>query len=237
MLKVLDSYVVVDENNQWRYYDAFGDVSKYVLRNGIATDDSTGDPSEFTLTPVEIGTGTSTIVNSLTANSKLLVTTAANEYDGVNFQLKGEAFAYNTKKMYFGGKFTLSEKTNSDFLFGLAETDTTLMATSSAHAIAVSGSGVFFAKLDGSTDIIAYIYDGGSEVSSVTVGTATTSEVQLECYYDGDYVYFYVDGSLIAQTNVGLPSEALTLSYNYRAGDGNARTCEIADMKAIQVYS
>ena len=237
MLKVLDSFVVVDENNQWRYYDGFGDVAKYVLRTGIATDDTTGDPSEFTLTPVEAGTGTSTVVNSATANSKLTVTTAANEYDGVNLQLKGEGFAFNAKKMYFGGKFTLSEATQTDFLFGLAETDTTLMATSSAHAIAVSGSGVFFAKLDGSTDIICYIYDGGAEVSSVTVGTMSTDEIQLEVYYDGSYIFVYVDGTKKAYVGTGLPSEALTLSYNYRAGSAAARTCEIADMKAIQGYS
>ena len=131
------SFVLISDVYDHRWLDAWGKgISKYCPYNGIATDDTTGEMTSWVMTE----TGTNTCVNSATANSLFTATTGATEYNGYSSQLKGEAFAAATDKpFYVGGKFSIDDATQSDFLFGLAETDTTLTAASSAHAIAVSG--------------------------------------------------------------------------------------------------
>jgi len=232
--KILDSYVLVDDNYSHRWHDAWGDVSKYVPSIGIPSDDTTGEFTSWTDTE----TGTNTKVNSATANSLFTATTGATEYNGYSSQLKGEAFAAATDKpFYVGGKFSVSDATQSDFLFGLAETDTTLTAASSAHAIAVSGAGFFFAKIDGSTTINFYIYSGGAEVTSLSVGTMDTSIHEYEIYFDGQFVNVYFDGVKVGSTDVNIPTVATTLSLSVRAGAAAAKTLECKSLRAIQVYS
>lgn len=232
--KILDSMVLVDDVYSHRWLDAWGDVSKYVPSNGIASDDTTGEFASWVMTE----TGTNTCVNSVTANSLFTATTGATEYNGYSSQLKGESIAPGTDKQFFiRGTFSIDDATQSDFLFGIAETDTTLTAASTAHAIAVSGAGLFFAKIDGSTTINFYVYSGGSEVSSIAVGTMDTSLHDYEIYFDGQFVNVYFDGVKVGCTDTSIPTVAMTPSFSVRAGSAEARILECKRLKAIQVYS
>ena len=164
--KTNDSYTFRDGTKNRRYINAVGkDVINFELLSPEATDDSTGDPTRFTSTMTEAGSGNTTVVNSNTAGEKILITTDGNEYDGANIQGKGEVFKLESgKPLYFGIECKISEATQSDFLVGICETLTALLNASGSHAIAsVNVEGVFFSKLDGSTTISAKTYKDGSQ--------------------------------------------------------------------------
>ena len=214
-----------------RWLDAIGiDVTKYILNPAaLPTDDTTGDPTEFTLTPVEAGAGNSTAVLS---DNTLLITTAGNENDGVNLQLKGEAFDLASNNLtYFGIKFQASEATQSDFLVGLCITDTTLLGGMT--------DGVYFECLDGSTDINFVLEKDSTETTSASaVGTfADATDVVLEFVFDGTNVDAWVNGTLqtrLATTN--LPDdEQLTPSIAFLTGAASAETLTVKEFRAIQI--
>jgi hypothetical protein len=234
--KINDSIVIEADTPSWRWYDIFNGV-KFDLTPGFPTDDTTGDPSQFVSTVVEVGTGTSTVVNAVSSGSTMLVTTAANEYDGVNLQLKGESFKLTAAKpLYFGCKLKVSDATQSDLFIGLAETDTTLMATSTAHAIALGGDGAFFSKLDASTTLAAKMYLDGAETATANYATALADDtfVIFEIYFDGSTVFYYIDGTLVQQIAASLGDGEMTPSLNFRAGAAAAKTLEIAWLKCFQ---
>jgi len=236
--KVLTSTVLVDDTYSFRWHDAWGSVSKYKSGVNFPIDDTTGYPVEGVLTVVSAGTGDSIISPDVTGNNWAKITNAANEYDGVNYQINGEAFLLATNKpFYFGARLSISDATQSDLLIGLAETDTTLMAVDTAHAIAVGGDGLFFSKLDGVTSTIANVYDGGAAVASVACGTMDTDKHTYEIYFDGQFVNFYIDGVLQTKTADSLPNAAMTPSINFRAGAAAAKTCTIEWMRCIQIYA
>ncbi len=233
---VLTALVYYDGNNSDRWLDALGsDVVKYILGPGSAVAESS---SEFVVTLVEGGAGESTIVNSATVGNSLLLTTDAAEYDGLNVQLRGEAFKIETDKpLYFGIKVTASEATNADLLVGLCETNTALLATSSAHAIGASNiEGIFFTKIDGGTSIVANVYKDNALTGSATYGTAfSTSATIFEWYFDGTTLYASVNGNVVGSFTDGFPDGDLTPSINFRAGSTDARTLQVAWLRAIEI--
>jgi hypothetical protein len=234
--KINDSIVVEADTPSWRWYDIYNGV-KFDLGTGFPTDDTTGDPSQFTMTVTEAGTGNTTAVNAASSGSSMLITTAANEYDGINLQLKGESFKLTSSKpLYFGCKFKVSDATQSDIFIGLAETDTTLMATSSAHAIALGGDGAFFSKLDASTTIAGKMYLNGSQTATANYATALVADtfMTVEIYWDGSTMYYYVDGTLIQQISGSLGDGEMTPSVNFRAGAAAAKTMDIAWLRCFQ---
>jgi hypothetical protein len=216
---------------QHRLIDAIGiDVTKYILNPAaLATDDTTGDPTEFTLTAVEAGAGTSTAVLS---DNTLLLTTAGNENDGPSIQLKGEAFDLASNNYtYFGIKLQASEASESDFLVGLCITDTALLGGVS--------DGVYFECLDGSTDINFVLEKNSTETTSASaVGTfADATDIILEFVFDGTYVDAWVDGTLqtrLAVTNIP-DDEQLTPSIEFLTGAASAETMTVKWLRAIQV--
>lgn len=214
-----------------RWIDAIGaDVTKFILNPAyMPVDDTTGDLTGFTHTAVEAGAGNSTAVLS---DNTLLITTAANENDGVSLQLKGEAFDLASNNLtYFGIKFQVGDATQTDVLVGLCITDTTLTAGMS--------DGVYFECLDGSTDINFVLEKDSTETTSAAaVGTlADATDVTLEFLFDGTYVDAWVDGVLqtrLATTN--LPDdEQLTVSVEYLSGEAAAQTMTIKWLRAIQI--
>lgn len=231
--KINDSLVLVDEKYPHRWHDAWGlSVAKYLPSNGIPTDDTTGEMTSWTATE----TGTNTTVNSVTANSLFTMTTGATEYNGYSSQLKGTAFKLATDKpFYFGGKFTISDATETDFLFGLCGVDTTLTAASAAHAIGVSAGGFFFSKIDAVTAINFSVYAAGAAVTTIAVGTLTTGAHTYECYFDGVSVNVYFDSVKVGCTDVTLPTTVATPSISFRAGAAAAKTLECGWLKSIQV--
>lgn len=219
------------DNTRQRIIDAIGpDVTKYILNTAaLPTDDSTGDPTEWTLTAVEVGAGTSTAVLS---DNTLLLTTAGNEDDGPSIQVKGEAFDLASGNYtYFGINFQASEATQSDFLVGLCITDTALLGGLS--------DGVYFECLDGSTDINFVLEKDSTETTSASaVGTfADATNVTLEFIFDGTNVDSWVNGTLqtrLATTN--LPdNEQLTPSIEFLTGAASAETLTVNWLRVVQI--
>lgn len=237
--RVLNSYVIESPLKSYRWLDGWGDVVKYKLDNGFPVDDTTGDPLGWTSTVVEVGTGTQVFTASTTAGEIATITTAANEYDGGNYQIKGEGVKFvASKPFYAGAQVKFENGTKSDFLFGLCETDTTLMATSTAHAIAVTGDGAFFATLAGSTDVNVYTYDGGASKNNAAVDTTLDNAYHwYEIVSDGSTIEFYFDGTKVSCFTADLPDGDLTLSLNFRAGDDSVEVCSVKDLRVVQVNS
>lgn len=234
-----NSLVYYDDRATERWLDAFGpDVVKYLGELGQGMDDATGDPNAFTTTVTEVGGGgDSTIIKAVTAGYLFLLETANADYDGINAQLQGEAFKVASgKPMYFGAKLQVNDADETSILVGLSETDTTLLATSSAHAVAVSGDGAFFSSLDGSTVIAFKTYKDGSETNTANADTALADDTDmvLEIYWDGSTLYGYQNGVLVGSFSADMPDDDMTVSINFRTGTTTANTCKLAWIRAIQ---
>jgi hypothetical protein len=237
---VNSAQVFYEEGNESRWIDARGiNVVKAILAPGSPCDDGTGDPTRFTVTVTEAGGGgDSTIVNSATINQLLLLTTDNADYDGLNVQLKGEAFKLSASKpLYFGIRCLISDATQSDFLVGLCETHGDLVKTGVAHGIAAADvEGVFFFKVDAGTTIAAKTYLNGAETATANCATAMdTSLHTYEIVWDGTTVYFFVDSILVTSVAASLPDGDLTPSINFRTGENVAKSMRVAWMRTIQI--
>ena len=236
-----NSEVVYDDRFTNRWIDAFGtDVVKYLGELNHGMDDTTGNPTAYTTTATSDGAGTSTLAKSVTAGHLFLITTDNFEYDGINATLKGESFLFTPgRPMYFGAKIQLSAATQSDMVFGLVETDTTLLAVDTAHAIAVTGDGAFFSSLDGSTVVAFKTYVAGAQTNTANADTALVSatDMILEFYYNGSSLFGYQNGALVGEFTADLPAadQTITPSFAYLSGAAAAVTAEISWMRAIQV--
>ena len=228
--KINNAYVIENEAAPKRWIDAIGDCIKWKSGPGAVP------AYQMTVTAISDGAGTSTFVNSNTAGNYGLITTAAGDYDGISAQLLGEAFAFtSSNKIYAETSFTVSDEVNCDALFGFAETDTTLFAVDTAHALAVTGSGIFFYTLDASDNVYLGIYDGGTAISSTKVGDLTTSAMKMAMLWDGAKLTVMVDDAIVATITDGIPTEAMRLSFDFHTGENVANTCEIGRSIAIQV--
>ena len=237
-LQVNDALVLMDDSVENRWYGLNGNGQGFDLPIVSPLDDTTADPTEWIYTPTEAGTGSTLYTNAVTGSGdKALVTNAANEYDGINMQLKGEAFTITTDKpFYFGCKMKISDATQSDLFIGLAEADTTLLNASTSHAIALGGDGLFFVKLDGSTTVAAKTYLDGAQTGTGDSETVITTGYHIyEIYYNGSEVVFSMDGSEVTRVTASLPDGAMTPSLNFRNGEAVVKTATIQWLRAFQV--
>lgn len=232
---IRNALVYYDDRYDNRILDAIGsNVVKWDLPVGVPKDDTTNDPSGL----VNTEAGTNTILSSTTAGDRLIITTGGTEYNGVNLQAHGSAFKIEAGlPCYFGARVAMQNGVGKgDYLIGLCEVDTALLATSSAHALAVTDDGIYFHQLQAAT---AWTFvnelggTGGAIASGVTTGSATYHD--LEFYYDGTTLYVYVDGTEIGSVAAGLADQALTPSINVRAGDDGAEIMYVQWMRAIQI--
>lgn len=229
--KWVNGNLVYYDTHQERWLDAIGpNVVKYINQfTSLPTDDTTGDPTEFTMTVVEAGAGgDSTAVLNTVEGGELLITTDNAENDGVSLQLKGEAFKLEADKpAYFGVRLKVSEATQSDFLVGLCITDTALLGGLS--------DGVYFRKVDAATDI-AFVLEKDSTETSTNEATADTSFHIYEFYFDGTNCQPYIDGVAGTQVSANLPDdEALTPSIEFLTGAASAETMNVDWIRAIQL--
>ena len=201
-----------------RVVEAFGpDVVKFrddFVDSVVAADAVTG----YTVTLVEAGAGESTITHPDTVSGVLLFTTDANEDDGINFQLTGEAFKLDTQAMtWFGARFKASEATQIDWLIGLCITDTDLLGGMT--------DGVYFRKADGAATM-AFVTEKDSTETSTAAGTfAADTYTEVAFGYDGTSVFGFVNGTLVATHTTNIPDdELLTPSLQVLAGSAAART-------------
>lgn len=226
--------LVMWDTHRNRWIDAFGPVVSKVIEEFVHTnvDDTTGLPTAWTTTLVQAGAGSTTfaLVGGATGGAAIITTDSADN-DGANMQVKGEAFKLATgKPAYFGIKFTISEATQSDFLVGLAITDT--------DALGGLTDGVYFRKVDAATAVTCVIEKDSAETASSTLLTADTSAHTLEFYFDGaGNVTPYVDGTAsTALSGANLPDdEFLTPTIHFLTGSAAAITMTIDWVRAIQL--
>jgi hypothetical protein len=185
----------------------------------------------WSTTLVEAGGGDSTVTIVDGSAGELLLTTDANENDGINFQKTIENFSLGTGQSltYFGIRLKSSEATQSDFLVGLCITDTTLLGGMT--------DGVYFEKLDGGTGVSFATEKDSTETQTDSLHTfAADTYVTLELIYNGANVEAYIDGVYKATHSTNLPdNELLTPSIHFLTGDAAAETLTVDRVRAVQI--
>ena len=185
---------------------------------------------DWTVTVVGV-TPTAAITDG--AFGRLLLTTTGADNDGIQLQKVGEAFLpIAGKKMWFKTKFQLSDATQSDFLFGIAVTDTT--------AIVAAGDGVtdgiFFQKDDGAATVDLYCQKDTTtgQTSATSIATVVdATDIELGFEYDGGTdIKYFVDGvhkgTLSLSTAAGfLPDTECRVTMAFLTGAAAVKTCNI----------
>ncbi len=229
-----NNLVARDDAKTWRLYDGFGQNVVKHIEDFVRwpTDDTTDNPTEYTMTVVEVGAGDSTAVLTNLPGGAMLITAAANENDGANLQLNGESFQLNAKyPCYFGIKLQAGDVDQSDFLVGLGITDTS--------AIVAISDGAYFRSVDAAATV-QFILEKDSVEASTTAATMTdATDITLEWYYDGANITAYVNGvqvASVADSDASFPDdEALTPTIAFLTGEAVANTMTVKWMRAIQV--
>ena len=213
-----------------RLVDAIGnDVMSYNLKPETLNV-TTADPYGFTTTVVEAGTGATEFDANNTAGRVGTITTAANENDGGQYQLLAEWFELTSDQdVYAGIELQGNDVDQSDILFGLCITDTTLLGGMT--------DGVYFESLDGSASVSTVTEKDSTETQTDAVSTLVDATDQiLEMYFDGSSVYFFQDGVQSTIHTANIPDdEALTLSLAFLSGEANAQTLNVKWLRAIQI--
>jgi hypothetical protein len=224
--------VAIDTNMTNRWINVEGqDVQKFIWMSNTVQDPTYGS---FVVT----ATGSSTMVASTTTIGNLsLLTTGANAYDGVNAQVRGESFKFESgKPMYFGCKITPSEATQSDLLVGLCKLNTGVLASASAHGVAGTIEGAFLYKLAGSTVLNAATYVANVLTNVATYGTAfSTAAIILEFYWDGATFTAFANGNVVGTFNANMPTVTLTPTLAVRTGSGGAITYTLQWFRALEI--
>lgn len=235
------SYVIRDSAKTWRLFDAYGPkVIKYIQDfQCLPVDDTSHDPTEFTNTIVETGTGSSTCEVTDVAGGALLITTAQRDNDGYKMQLghastgAGETVDFSgSYPTYFGVQFKLSDVDQMDALFGFCITDTACLD-------AVS-DGLYFRTVDGSSSLYLVLEKDSDETATACTTLTDDTYVTAEFYYDGDTISAYIDGTLAAtveDTDTNMPDdELLRLTMEVLSGaSASADTCHVKWIRYIQI--
>ena len=211
----LFNYPYLDPSKYYTYFDDF-----FEYHSGI-----------YTITTTEAGTGSASEEITAGAGGQLLITNAAGDNDLDFFQLKGEAFRFDsTKRMFFSSRFKVSDATQSDLVMGLQITDTTSLDVT---------DGIFFIKGDADTQPDFIIEKDNSSTLSVLEMNAMEDDtfVTLSFEYDpldvatgGAVFRVYQDnvqvGEITGTTNAP-DDEDLTISFGIQNGEAAAKTMTI----------
>jgi hypothetical protein len=234
-----NALVFRDDIHTHRWYDAIGEgVIKHLEEFlGPPSDDTTGDPTEWEVTVVEIGAGTSTFVVTDLAGGAGLVTNAGNENDGWSMQLgaaAGENIILDGRfPLYVGCEFAINDVDQSDVLIGVAVTDTALLGGVT--------DGMYFRSVDESATI-NFVTEKDSVESSTSVGTLTDGTYsKVEFLFDGGTVRAYfndTEQTSTASTAATFPNdELMRLSFEFLNGEAAAQTCTIKWLRMIHIRS
>ena len=229
-----------DECGGNRLFEAIGpSVVKYLQEFAyMPVDDTTHDPCEWTNTITEGGTGDSTAVVTDVAGGALIISTAQNENDGYRMQLghghggAGENIGLEGPyPTYFGVRFAVNDADQTDVLIGFTVTDTDVLG-------AVT-DGIYFRSVDESA-LLYFVMEKDSAETSTSVATLVDATwVTAEFYYDGSYIYAYIDGTLkatVAVTDTNFPNnEYLTPTLAMLTGEGTANTMTVEWARAFQI--
>lgn len=199
---------------QWHVY--FNDFDDYVA-------------GDWTIT--RVGTTPTEALADINGGA-LLLTLSAADNDSDQLQKKSESFLLTAgKKAFFKARFKVSDATQSDFLMGLAVTDTTLLGAVDGAGVT---DGIFFSKDDGDALLDVQVQKDATTGQTRAAGIATVVSdtfLTVAWAYDGvSEVKYFVDdvqkGSLSA-TSSYLPDTELTVSFAIMNGEAVAKTMTI----------
>ena len=211
----LFNYPYLDPSKYYTYFDDF-----FEYHSGI-----------YTITTTEAGSGNASEAITSGAGGQLLITNDDADNDLDFFQLKGEAFRFDsTKRMFFSSRFKVNDATQSDLVMGLQITDTTSLDVT---------DGIFFIKGDADTQPDFIIEKDNSSTLSVLEMNAMEDDtfVTLSFEYDpldvatgGPVFRVYQDdvqvGEITGTTNAP-DDEDLTISFGIQNGEAAAKTMTI----------
>ena len=194
----------------------------------LAHDVATEDPVGWVSTVVEAGGGNTELSGSPTQGFIARVTTDNFDNDGGNYQAPGQTFrCVANMKWYAGIGFTADEATQSDLLFGVCITDTTLLGGMT--------DGVYMESLDAGTGISVVAEKNTSETQTDSLGTMSTDAQIWELFWDGTNISYWIDGSLVATVSSGeIPDdEPLRVSLAFLTGEASVHTLDIAFLRGF----
>jgi len=185
--------------------------------------------TDWVVTTTELGTGSATEAIEDEDGGVLKLTNAADDDDLDFLQLTKETFKLETgKKAWFKCRCKVSDATDSDFIIGIADRDTTPLSAS---------DGVFFQKDDGDTNLDFHVAKVGTTSSASAIATVVDNTyLTLAFYYDGkDTIEYWVDGTkegtLAADT---LPAMELTITFGIQNGEAVAKTMSVDYIMTIK---
>lgn len=237
---VRNALVYYDSLYPWRWYEAFGaGVNKYLQEFvTLPVDPTTHDPSDFVCTITEGGAGDSLAEVTDYAGGALLITTAGDDNDGYRMQLGhgstgvGEDICFDAQyPFYFGICLSLSEHIQSDFLVGLAVTDTDVLG-------AVT-DGLYFRSVDGSANVYFVAEKDSLETATAVKAMNAATYTTFEIYYNGETCFHYVNRVFTGSVHRDRPefpnNELLRLTIEFLTGEGAAHTMSIDWVRMIQI--
>lgn len=227
---VKNNLVIRDDVNTWRWFDAFGpNVVKWFMDGNRVVSTTTAAGCTITQT-----NGTVATVDSTTGGAVKLTLGGADN-DKVEIQSLWEPFYFASKwPAYFGFKFQLVDADQQDVSAGFVIRDTDI-----AGGVT---DGIYFRIVDESA-VMSLVLEKNSTESTTTViaATADATDYMVELYYDGDYFYTYINGTLtatVAATDANLCNdEHLTATIANQAGEGTANNLTLYWARAIQVQA
>lgn len=178
-------------------------------------------------TVTEVGTGSRALTDI--NGGALLITNGAVDDNSNQLQKVGESFLLASgKKAIFKARFKVSDATQSDFLIGLAVTDTTLQGAVSGAGVT---DGIFFNKDDGDALLDFNVQKDATTGQTRAAGIATVVSdtfLTVAWYFDGvSEVKYYVDGAhkgTLSGASTYLPDTELTVSFAIQNGEAVAKT-------------
>lgn len=234
--QIMGSIVFRDRSTQHRWVDAIGGkATVYDMAKQLHTIGPSGgsgvDPSGWTTTVVEVGSGTTEFVQSTTAGVLATITTAANDNDGGNYQLQSDFELASTNRIYMGARLKISDVTQSDLFFGLAVTDTDVLGGVT--------DGVYAECLDASASLAFVLEKDSTETTDSAVATlADDTWVWIEIVWEGTYARLIVDGVEVSKPTTldNLPDDvSLRPTLQFLNGAAGAETLDISHFRVISL--
>lgn len=224
-----NNLVMRDSNNTWRWFDAFGpDVRKWEFGPAQVVSTTTAAGSTVTQT-------NGTLVDAAsTTGGAVVLTLGGADNDVIEVQSQSELFYFASKwQAYYGCKFKVVDADQQDVHLGFTITDTD-------HAGGIT-DGIYFRLVDEGATLSLVLEKNSTETTAEILTVVDATDYTLEMFYDGDYVYAYVNGALvtsIATSNANFCNdEHLAAVVANQAGEGAANNLTLYWARAIQVQA
>jgi hypothetical protein len=160
-------------------------------------------------------------------------TPSGTEDQGLQTQWAEGFFLGRKWPAYFGIRFKNVDVDQADWIVGLCINDTTLLGGLS--------DGLYFRSVDASAALTLVLEKDSTETETNIATLSDATYVTAEWVFDGDYVYAYIDGVLVATvaaSNANFPNdEHLAAAVALLTGEATANTLSVAWMRAIQIQS